>query len=163
MPLAADAGRHIVGLHSRLPRGATWATSPEPKALGTARLLTDEPVTVVADLREVVRPASWYDATRFEALVRRSVSEPDVGADAGWEPAASAQARVVAAVRGLLSPEIEQLVLVGHGMAWTLLVAALIDGAPDLGAWAAMRMPDVAVLEVHGTGQGRLIQGWGCP
>jgi len=35
------------------------------------------------------------------------------------------------------------MVLVGHGTAWTLVAADLTGAAPDLDAWAALRMPDV--------------------
>jgi len=159
-PLAADGSGDIVSLRSRLPGEATWASSPEPKALATARLLTDRSVAVVADLREALRPATWYDAARFEALVRRSVLEPDVPADEGWEPTACTRARVVAAVRELLTPGPDHLVLVGHGTAWILLVAALTGSDPDLDAWAAMKMPDLAELDVHGPGPALLRQDW---
>ena len=36
--------------------------------------------------------------------------------------------------------------LVGHGTAWTLLVSELSGTAPDLEAWAMLRMPDVWTL-----------------
>ena len=45
-PLAPDASKEVLPLRDRLPDTATWFSSPEPKALGTARLLTDDDVTV---------------------------------------------------------------------------------------------------------------------
>ena len=48
-------------------------------------------------------------------------------------------------VHGLPHPP---LALVGHGTAWTLLIAELTAGEPDLAAWERMTMPDIAVLDV---------------
>ena len=42
----------------------------------------------------------------------------------------------------------QDLVLVGHGTAWTVLVAALTGAEPDLERWAALRMPDLWTLDV---------------
>jgi broad specificity phosphatase PhoE len=39
------------------------------------------------------------------------------------------------------------LVLVGHGTAWTVLVSELTGRAPDLDAWARLAMPDLWVLD----------------
>jgi broad specificity phosphatase PhoE len=51
---------------------------------------------------------------------------------------------VVTAVVGILDQHPQRdVVLVGHGTAWTLVHAALIGEPPDLGAWAGLAMPDV--------------------
>ncbi len=42
----------------------------------------------------------------------------------------------------------EDVVLIGHGTAWTALVAELTGREPDLARWRALAMPDVIVLEV---------------
>lgn len=47
----------------------------------------------------------------------------------------------------------DDLVLVGHGTAWTLLLAELTGSAPDLDAWAALRMPDVWEVDRPVAGQ----------
>jgi broad specificity phosphatase PhoE len=39
------------------------------------------------------------------------------------------------------------VVLVGHGMAWTLLHAVLTGQEPDLDAWARLALPDVLQCE----------------
>ena len=39
------------------------------------------------------------------------------------------------------------LVLVGHGTAWTALVAALTGAPPDLDTWVRLAMPDLWVVE----------------
>lgn len=143
--------------------GARWFSSPEPKARDSAEALTDAPIEVVDALREAIRPAVWYeDPTEFETLVRRSVLVPHVPAAKAWEAAAETRARVQATTKTILAHNAsEHVVLVGHGTSWTLLVAALTAWAPDLDAWATMRMPDVAVLEVSQSGAGCLIRPWG--
>ena len=146
-----------------IPSGSTWFSSPEPKATASADALTDSLVEVVKALREAVRPAVWYgDPAEFSALVRRSVLEPRVPAADCWESADQTQSRVLAAAEAILAETMsDHVVLVGHGTAWTLLVAALTACRPDLDAWQSMRMPDVAVLEVMMSGRGRLRRPWG--
>ena len=48
----------------------------------------------------------------------------------------------------------EEVVLVGHGTAWTLAVAALTGAAPDLERWRTMAMPDVLVVPAAPGGPG---------
>ncbi|MBA2456139.1 MAG: histidine phosphatase family protein [Nocardioidaceae bacterium] len=161
-PLGPDTDE-ITALRDHLPSGAAWYSSPEPKALGTARVLTDQAVTVVDDLREAVRPAVWFDdAAQFEALVRRSVLLPHVPVAAGWEPAATTRVRVEAATRELIAAHTDgDVVAVGHGTAWLLLVSVLTHQPPDLDAWAAMTMPDLALLDAPENGPARLRRHWG--
>jgi broad specificity phosphatase PhoE len=136
----------------RLPSGATWFCSPEPKARATAALLTELPVTVVDDLAEQHRDTHWFDSSdEFEAAVRRAFERPDGAAVPGWEPLAATRDRVVPAVRRLRSTHEGELVLVGHGTAWTVLVAALTDGTPDLDAWQRLAMPDLWVVDATPT------------
>jgi broad specificity phosphatase PhoE len=144
-PAYADDVR---ALRPRLPRQAAWYSSPEPKEIGTARLLTDEPVEVVADLREHERHSTeWIEP--FEPVVRRAFELPDVPAYAGWEPLADTRRRVLAAVAGVLDVQrAGDVVLVGHGTAWTLLRAALRQEPPDLAWWGRLAMPDVSAYEV---------------
>ena len=126
----------------RLPDQAMFCASPEPKALATACLLTDQPVRVVDDLREQVRDGPWVED--FDAAVRRAFARPDEPAHPGWEPLAECRRRVVTAVRGLLRDHPDgDLVLVGHGAAWTIVVAELSGEEPDLERWRRLRMPDV--------------------
>ena len=130
----------------RLPDRAAWFTSPEPKAVQTAQLLTDAQVGVLDDLREHERAAGWVDD--FTGVVRRAFAAPDVAAADGWEPLAACRARVVAAVRRVLDVHgDDDVVLVGHGTAWTLVVAELTGAAPDLDRWASLAMPDVLVVD----------------
>jgi len=81
----------------RLPTRAAWFTSPEPKAIQTAQLLTDADVPAVR--------------------------------------------RVLAVHAG------EDVVLVGHGTAWTLVVAALTGGPADVDRWRTLAMPDLITVD----------------
>lgn len=150
-PLAPAYAADIAALRNRLPRKATrWYSSPETKALETARLLTDTKVTILDELREIGRPTSvWSDdnVETWEDVVRRTLTDPARPAHDGWETADDCRARLVKVVLPLLPGKGEHTVLVGHGTAWTILVAALTDTAPDLRRWAALEMPDVIRLE----------------
>jgi len=132
----------VWALRSRLPARAAWYTSPEPKAVHTAQLLTDTDVGVVDDLREHVRSGEWV--ADFAGAVQRAFEQPGRPALDGWEPLQDCRERVVAAVRRILDVhDGEDVVLVGHGTAWTLAVADLTGQPPDLERWAALRMPDL--------------------
>ena len=130
----------------RLPAGAAWFCSPEPKAVATAQLLTEATVGMVEDLREHARASTvWIED--FTGTVVRAFEQPEVPAYDGWEPLAACRDRVVPAVRRILDVHAgEDVVLVGHGTAWTLVVSALTGAEPDLEAWARMAMPDLIVL-----------------
>ena len=133
----------------RLPTRAAWYSSPEAKALGTARRLTHRPVTVVPELAEHRRGVHWFaEPADFRAAVRRVFEEPRERAVPEWEPLAALRERMLPAVRRILvAHAAEDVVLAGHGTAWTLLVSELTGAPPDLEAWAALRMPDLWVVE----------------
>ena len=71
---------------------------------------------------------------------------PDERAVPEWEPLSLTRTRVLAAVGALTVEHPGDLVLVGHGTAWTVLVAALTGHPPDLAAWERLAMPDVWVV-----------------
>jgi broad specificity phosphatase PhoE len=143
-PAAAD---RVVELLPRLPEQAAWFSSPEPKPLATARLLYEGDVVVVDDLREQLRVSTvWIND--FAGAVRRAFAEPDVPAVEGWEPLGRCRARLLPAVRRILDVHTgEDVVLVGHGTAWTLVAAELTGRLPDLETWAALDLPDVLVID----------------
>lgn len=132
----------------RLPGDADWFSSPEPKALATARRLTDSDVTIVRDLREHERRATeWIDD--FTGTVQRAFAHPDESAFPGWEPLANTRDRLVPAVRRILAEHPDgEIVLVGHGTAWTVLASELTGTPPDLDAWAALRMPGLWTVQL---------------
>ena len=131
----------------RLPVRATWFCSPEPKAIATAQLLTETDVGVLDELREHVRDTSvWIED--FAGTVRAAFARPDLSAYDGWEPLVDCRDRVVPAVRRVLDVHAgEDVVLVGHGTTWTVLVAALTGGEPDLARWERLAMPDLILVE----------------
>jgi broad specificity phosphatase PhoE len=143
-PLDPAYADDVRALRPRLPDHADWFSSPEPKAVATARLLTEEPVEVVPDLREHDRDtADWVED--FESVVRRAFAHPDVPAYDGWARLADTRRRVLSAVGGILDQHrTRDVVLVGHGTAWTLLRAALLGQEPDLDWWSRLAMPDLA-------------------
>lgn len=147
-PLDPAYADDVRALRPRLPEHAAWYSSPEPKALATAQLLTDRPVEVVPDLREHERRTSdWVDD--FESVVRRAFDRPDTSAHDGWEPLADTRRRVVAATSAILDRHPDHdVVLVGHGTAWTVLRSALSGEAPDLEWWVRLAMPDLAQCSV---------------
>lgn len=137
----------ILALRDRLPARPVWYCSPEPKARDTARLLAVgvEPadgVHVEPDLREHERGSAWVED--FAATVQRALETPELPAVPGWEAAEACQQRVTAACARILSAHPgREVVLVGHGTAWTLLAARLTGSPPDLERWRTLRMPDV--------------------
>jgi broad specificity phosphatase PhoE len=138
-----------------LPGEARWCSSDAPKAVQTARLLAgDQKVETVPALRELMRPAGWVDD--FAVRIHRSLVRPDEPTAEGWETGDSTRERVVAAVRALVKETVGDLVLVGHGAAWTLAVAELTGVAVDLAAWERMLLPDHCSLD-----DGRVLSGWG--
>lgn len=144
--LPPEAEGQLKQIAEQLPADARFFCSPEPKATTTARLLTPEPVEVVADLREHERgrdPVGDYHGTVVRALLR-----PIESAHPGWDTAFRTQQRVVEAVRRLIVrlPD-KPLVLVGHAIAWTLLVADYTDSDPDPELWASLGTPDLIVVE----------------
>lgn len=130
----------------RLPRGAAWFSSPEPKALGTAELLHDGEVGVVDGLRELERHTTeWVED--LGPVIARCFAEPERSAYPGWEPLATCRERVFAATAGILDAHPDtDVVLVGHGTAWTALAAALSGAEPDLDRWHALQMPDLITV-----------------
>lgn len=131
-----------------LPLGARWVSSAEPKARETAALLTSTPVPVDESLGEQARPAGWLDD--YAVRIHRSLVVQHAPAADGWETATSTRSRVVAAVRGHVETAARDgavdLVLVGHGTAWTLLVSAVTGRPVDLFAWERLQLPDTCSL-----------------
>lgn len=147
-PLAPGATGQVDALAASgvLPSEARWFSSAEPKAVQTARRLhpTGE-VTAVADLAEARRGAGWLGGENFERAVRRAFSAPELSASSGWEPLSATRGRVTSAARAAVREAAaarQDVVLVGHGTAWALLVAELTSGAPDVEAWWQLLMPD---------------------
>lgn len=155
---------------------ATWCSSMEPKAVATAELLaaaTD--VHHLAGLGEAARPACWSERSEFEATVERSFTTPTEPALPEWEALDAVRRRLLRAFEDAVLPLAarsghDDVVLVGHGTAWTVLVSALTAAPPDVDAWRAMTMPDHCQLEIEvgrptsragGTSRARVLRHWG--
>lgn len=142
--LDPDGLTEVTSLRPELPRPAYWVSSAEPKAMTTARLLTDGPIRVDPGLGEQ-RRGGWVDD--FETVLGMAFAQPDEPAAPGWEPLADTRTRVLRVVRRLLADGPADLVLVGHATAWTVLVAELTGTPADLAAWSGWRMPGVRRVE----------------
>jgi broad specificity phosphatase PhoE len=161
--LSAEARDGLLALWESgvLPSGACWSSSPEPKALETARFLADGAIVTVHGFREQVRPAGWLDSELdYRDAVRTAFDDPQSSALPGWEPLDRTRTRVAAAVRHLVDSSCPQspLVATGHGTAWTLLVSELTACPPDLDAWRRMLMPDHCALDLNA---GTVMSRWG--
>ncbi len=141
-----------------LPNQAVWVSSTETKAVATASLLTAAEVRQDGDLREAVRDPAWLRLEEFHALVLQCFAAPGESVRAGWEPLAVTEARVVAAARDSIArADGHDVVLVGHGTAWTMLVSGLTGEPPDVAGWDSMQMPDHCALEWPS----RIVAPWG--
>lgn len=160
---AADAEIEALRGSGVLPAGAVWHTSVEPKARATAqRLSPDGRWSTVADLHEAERPADWLGRDEFAGAVRRSFAHPGVAAREGWEPLTEVGVRVATAAGAVINSAREadatDVVLVGHGTAWTLLVSALTGAAPDLDSWDQLTMPDHCCIDMAAAA---IVSHWG--
>lgn len=130
-------------------RTAAWFTFDEPKAIATARSLTDGDVEVEPALREAARD-DWYARHEdFRSAVLHAFERPSRPGRPGWEPLDHVRTRVSAAVAGIVGRTRTDVVLVGHGTAWTLLVSEITGTPPDVTSWLALRTPDLCSLDLE--------------
>ncbi|OYX08816.1 MAG: histidine phosphatase family protein [Rhizobiales bacterium 32-66-8] len=128
----SDLGRARAMAFARRPlvRGyGRIVSSDEVKAQETAAILAQAlglPVEVHPDLHENDRSATGFlPEAEFQAVATEFFAHPTLSIR-GWETAADAQARIIAAVRSALdlAPQ-TPTVFVGHGGVGTLLLCAL--------------------------------------
>lgn len=133
------------GLRARYDlSGATWASSPESKAIATARYLTDAPVGVVEELREV-RRGGWLD--NYDQTVAEFFAAPSRPAGDGWETAAEARQRFDDGLRHLVGASRGgPLVVVSHGLVLSAWAFAELPPAQVMTNWQALRMPDARLM-----------------
>jgi len=139
------AGRAAAG---RLARSQAWreltliATSPEPKARGTA-----EPIATAAglelreepDLREVSRERTPILARAdYVALVERYLAGDAV---AGWESGQLARRRVASCIARLVRDAAGPCAVVSHGLVLSLYLGLAVAD------WQAITLPAVAVVD----------------
>ena len=133
----SDTGRARATAFARHPlvRGTRRiVASSEAKAVELAQIIGVAcriPFTAEADFDENDRSTTGYvPAERFEQLADAFFAHPAESIE-GWEPAVSAQARIVGAFEAALAEHdlAQPMLLAGHGAVGTLLKCAL-DGRP---------------------------------
>lgn len=163
-PLAVQGQAAATGL-GRSVRGdgiVAVRSSEEIKAAETAELIADALDAACGtdpDLGEV-RQRAWVE-DGYEATVERFFSQPDRSPD-GWERAADAQARFAGAV-GRFAETLGggHGLVVAHGLVLALYLARFRGQAVvDLDDWRAVRLPDLAVVDL---GIGRILRPFGAP
>lgn len=138
-------------------RAASWYSSDEPKAVATTRALTDGEFDTVSALHEALR-ADWFPhEDEFQAAVFAAFEIPARAARPGWEPFDRTRARIFKAAQEILDLSQTDVVLVGHGTAWTLLVSEITGQPPDLDAWRRLEMPDLCTLDLS---TGTVVRPW---
>jgi 2,3-bisphosphoglycerate-dependent phosphoglycerate mutase len=148
--LSAPGKRAAQRIAPLIPASAVLVSSPEPKAYDTLVLASGEPVTRDARLGEVRRPRQPVDG-RHEALRLRYVSgDPPLG----WEPPQEVVARIDSVIDEHTVAG-KQLVLAGHGMAFTTWLFAHGYTRDPAAFWSSLRFPDV--LRVHAGTVDRLL------
>lgn len=134
----SDEGRRRAEIMARQPWAADLGrivSSDETKAIDTAEILSavgGVPVEVRDHTGENDRSATGFvPPDRFEELADAFFAHPDESVE-GWERAADAQARVVAALADLLEPSTPtDIAVVGHGAVGTLWYCHLTGQAID--------------------------------
>jgi broad specificity phosphatase PhoE len=140
----------LEALRAALPTsatGAAWFSSDERKALATAQRLTDSVVQPLPALREAARSSFIDDQASFADAVCRGLQHPATAALPGWEALERTRQRVAGTVTDIASSSCRDVVLVGHGTAWTLLIHHLLD-EPLPQRLPPMTMPDLLILDL---------------
>lgn len=126
-------------------------SSPEPKALATAGLLSAEALPVTEpDLRELDRSRlGWLpDENAYSAVVREILDHPGRSVR-GCGRAEDAQRRIVHAIDRIVERYPHQTVaVVSHGIVLTLYVSWLLGlETPSLTLWRSIGFPNVSVVD----------------
>ena len=156
----SEEGRREAGV---LARQSFWRevesilSSPEPKALGTARPAAHRwgiPLEIVDCLHEVHRPQLVPD---YETAIARLFAEPETSI-AGMEPATQAAERITRCLKELVASRPEQtLAVVSHGLILTLFLARLEHRRPTVAEWRGIPFTGLAVMD---TTSWHLVKDW---
>lgn len=98
-------------------------------------------------LREAARNSFIKDQTAFADAVSAGLKHPATAALPGWEPLERTRQRVADTAADIVSSSPGDVVLVGHGTAWTLLIHHLVD-EPLPQDLPPMTMPDLLILDL---------------
>jgi broad specificity phosphatase PhoE len=155
---AAPDVQRLRGLLDEVGSSASWYSSDEPKALATARALSDGEIEADSALREAGRDDWFPSHDEFRAAVVTAFEAPHRAARRGWEPLDQTRRRIRRGVATIVARSTTDLVLAGHGTAWTLLVSDITDRAPDVDSWCRLTMPDLCTLD---TTSRSVVRAWG--
>ena len=178
------AARRLAAL-GLLDRADAFYAGPEPKMVHTiehAATSRDREVRQDAAFAEThsagwVGPATPASATgsapprtaEFEDTIRRFIEQPDQAAAPGWETAVAARERFSAGVerlRAAYEPNVNRdrvlpgtVVICTGGRMLAAYLSHLLGWSPadTFSHWQSLRMPDLAVLELHEDGQGHIV------
>ena len=148
-----------------LDHATGYYAGPEPKMVQTLEPAAAQRGRVVDQEAGFAESASegWLGEAEFRETVRRFFARRAEAPAPGWEPADAVAARFEAAIERCL---VEHPVVVtpGHALPGTFAVASggralmaylsatlgpdALDAAAAFESWGALRMPDVAVLEL---------------
>jgi 2,3-bisphosphoglycerate-dependent phosphoglycerate mutase len=149
----SDEGRRRAELLAQRLTGhgpGRTVSSPEPKALETARIIhaqQADPVTIVPDLREQERRRGPHLTPQaFQEAVIASLRHPDE-VRFGEESAGAARQRFTAAIADQLAatPPEQTLTVVTHGTVLALYVAA-VTGVDAVDLWRRLGLPSYVTL-----------------
>ncbi|WCO68592.1 histidine phosphatase family protein [Iamia majanohamensis] len=143
---AARAAAADLALRARLGEVVGVASSTEPKARATAEAFARRvDLPVVGDERLVEARRPWVgEGYRSAAHRYLAGDEPS-----GWEPRAEVAARTADAIDDLRAASGDgELVVVGHGLALSLHLEAVLRGRFDAyGFWCRLAFPDAWRLD----------------
>lgn len=164
------ASRRLAALAVFDPAVAFYA-GPEPKMLQTLA-----PVAAARGQEARSEKAfgetesdGWLGDETFSETVRRFFAVPEASPAPGWECARAAAERFsrrIDALRALHPPQVNRdralpgtFVVASGGRALTAYLALLLGYTPGQAyqAWRALRMPDVAVVELSATAPPRIV------
>ena len=155
-----DRGRELA---ARLASSQEWkriaavASSEEPKALITARLISErwkKPLVPDQRFREVRRP--YADTTReFEEMVTEYLKGR---AQPAWEQISEAANRFQAALADLRRKYSGDVAVVSHGTIMAVYLSRSLGIRFSGRQWSKIAMPDICVVDVEAP---RILRDWG--
>ena len=139
-----------------LDHAGGFYAGPEPKMIETLAPAAAQRGQTVVEEAGFGESASegWLGEAAFRETVQRFFARPGEPPAPGWEPAAAAAARFERAARALVvargqaSPGTVAVASGGRALTAYLAAQTGLDAAAAFAQWEALRMPDVAVLEL---------------
>ncbi|TCP54740.1 broad specificity phosphatase PhoE [Tumebacillus sp. BK434] len=145
------------GVHStrELAARESWAKvrtiwhSPEPKAVGTARVIAEQAGLVMkehAGLHELAFDAGYLSQEEFQSRVGAYFQGGT--ADPAFEPYHEAEARIAHAVQDIVARSNGQdTAIVSHGRILTVLYSRLLGRRLGPKDWRSIQLPDLSVID----------------